>query len=156
MKLKIAAFIALAAFIAISNLIAAGTNDINRVIEKPVLDEMDFEIIDDFLSESIRAFLTTQEFDSIAKLRTNILSKKSNQGQYAQQFYESAQTHLADTFQRVQILRPPERRDRVIINLLILIDGLQDLRLADFALVGNLIKQFISLIKINSFGEFRK
>jgi len=134
MKLKIAVFVTLIALIALSNLIAAGTSDINRVIEKPVLDESDFAIIDDFMSESITAFLTTDDFASIAKLRTNILSKKSDQGQYAQQFYESAEKYLGEVFNRVQVLRPAERQNRVIINLLILIDGFQDIRLVDFAI----------------------
>jgi hypothetical protein len=141
MKVKSALFIVLTAFFINGTnpaLMAAGTIDIDRVRDKVVLNNRDKEVIDDFLADSIGDILKTKDFTSIAKLRTVILSRqKSNQesqNQYSNQFSESAYKHISEGFQQALILRPEERQTRVIINLLILINGLQDLRLMDLAL----------------------
>ncbi len=141
MKVKRAFFIVLMVFpvlMANSSLMAASTIDIDHVRDKIVLNDQDFKIIDDFLADSVGAILKTRDFTSIAKLRTVILSRqKSNQdtqNQYKNQFSESAYKHISEGFELALILRPPERQTRVIINLLILIDGLQDLRLVGLAM----------------------
>lgn len=141
MKVKRAFLIVLIVFpvlTANSSLMAASTIDIDRVRDKIVLNDQDFKIIDDFLANSIGAILKTRDFTSIAKLRTVILSRqKSNQdtqNQYKNQFSESAYKYISEGFQQALILRPQERQTRVIINLLILIDGLQDPRLVDLAM----------------------
>ena len=141
MKVKSALFIVLTAFlITLTNspLIAAGTIDIDRVRDKVVLNDQDKKVIDDFLADSVGDILKTRDFTSIAKLRTVILSRqKSNQesqNQYTNQFSESAYKYISEGFQQALILRPQERQTRVIINLLILINGLQDLRLIDLAI----------------------
>ena len=141
MKVKWAFFIVLTAFLAVpinSILMAASTVDIERVRDKTVLNDQDREVIDAFLAEAVGDFLTTREFTSIAKLRVIILnnqkSKQPNQNQYANQFSESAHKYISEGFQQAQILRPPERQTRVIMNFLILIDGLQDLNLLDLAI----------------------
>jgi hypothetical protein len=103
------------------------------VLSKTVLDEQDFKVIDDFLAEAVRELVRTRDFTSIAQLRTVILSRKSTQGQYAQRFSESAYKRIQEGFEQAQTLRPEDRKTNVTINLLILIDGLQDLRLADLA-----------------------
>jgi hypothetical protein len=141
MKVKCAFFIVLMVILITvmnSNLMAASTIEIDRVRDKVVLNDQDLKVIDDFLADSIGAILRTRDFTSIAKLRTVILSRqKSNQdtqNQYTKQFSESAYKHISEGFQQALILRPPERQTRVIINLLILIDGLQNLNLVDLAL----------------------
>lgn len=141
MKLKWAFFIVLTAFLAApinSILIAAGTTDIEQVRNKTVLDERDKEVIDAFLAQAIGNFLTTRDFTSIAKLRVIILnnqkSNQPNQNQYANQFSESAHKYISEGFKQAQILRPPERQTRVIMNFLILIDSLHDLNLLDLAM----------------------
>jgi hypothetical protein len=141
MKLKWAFFIVLTAFLAApinSILIAAGTTEIEQVRNKTVLDERDKEVIDTFLAQAIGNFLTTRDFTSIAKLRVVILnnqkSNQPNQNQYANQFSESAHKYISEGFKQAQILRPPERQTRVIMNFLILIDSLQDLKLLDLAM----------------------
>jgi len=141
MKVKSALFIVLTAFLITttnSTLMAAGTIDIDRVRDKVVLNDQDLQVIDDFIADSVGDILKTRDFTSIAKLRTVILSRqKSNQesqNQYTNQFSESTYKYISEGFQQALILRPQERQTRVIINLLILIDGLQDLRLMDLAI----------------------
>lgn len=112
---------------------AVDTRQIENVLSRQVLDGEDLKIIDQFLSEAVSELVNTRDFAEIAKLRTVILSKQSNQGQYAQQFSESAFKHISAGLEQAKQLAE-ERRFKVILNLLILIDGLQDLRLTDLAI----------------------
>lgn len=109
------------------------TRDIKIVSEKPVLDGRDLQIIDDFLAKAIEELVKTKDFTSIARTRTVILSNQSSQGQYAKQFSQSAYKYISAGFQQAQEL-PEDRRFKVNLNLLILIDGLKDPRLADLAI----------------------
>jgi hypothetical protein len=136
MKLKgvIPAF--LAAFIVLAMIArsrAVDTRQIEKVFTKQVLDGEDLKIIDQFLGEAVRELVNTRDFAEIAKLRTVILSKQSTQGQYAQQFSESAFKHISAGLEQAKQL-PQDRQFKVILNLLILIDGLQDARLTDSAI----------------------
>jgi len=137
MKIKLVIFAALAALLALvlkSGSAAVNTREVDIVRKKVVLDNSDLRIIDDFLAEAIRELVNTRDFTSIAKIRAVILSRQSTQGQYAQQFSESARRHIATGFRDAQQLRRPERTTGVTINLLILMDGLQDLGLVDQAI----------------------
>ena len=137
MKIKWVIFAALAAFLALvlsSGSAAVNTREVDIVRKKEVLDNQDLKIIDDFLAEAIQELVNTRDFTSIAKSRAVILSRQSTQGQYAQQFSESARRHIATGFRDAQKLMRPERITGVTINLLILMDGLQDLGLADQAI----------------------
>lgn len=138
MNIKQAFFTVLIAFFVLttsSNSVAVDTTDIDKVRNKGVLDDQDFKIIDDFVAQALQELVRTRDFTSIAKVRTVILSRhKSTQGQYVQQFSESAHKHISAGFEQAQTLNPQERKTKVIINLLILIDGLEDLRLVDLAL----------------------
>jgi len=116
---------------------AVNTRDVDNVRKKAVLDNSDLKIIDDFLAEAINELVRTRDFTSIAQLRTVILSRQSTQsqqGQYAQQFSESARRYIAQGFLDAQKLPRQERITGVTINLLILMDGLHDLGLADQAI----------------------
>ncbi|MHC4596516.1 MAG: hypothetical protein ACYS19_16435, partial [Planctomycetota bacterium] len=104
------------------------------VRKKEVLDSRDLRVIDDFVSEAVRELVRTRDFTSIAKIRTVILSRKSTQGQYAQQFSESAHKHISAGLTQAETLKPDDRKTKVTINLLILTDGLEDLRLKDLAI----------------------
>jgi len=137
MKIKWLIFAVLVAFLVLvmnPGSVAVSTREVDTVRKKAVLDNSDLKIIDDFLAQAIQELVRTRDFTSIAKIRTVILSRQSTQGQYAQQFSESARRHIAAGFQQAQELRRPERITRVTINLLILMDGLQDLGLADSAI----------------------
>lgn len=137
MKIKWPFFAVLTAFLVLatsSSSKAVNTADIDKVLKKTVLDESDFKIIDDFLGEAIRDLVKTRDFTTIAQARTVILSRKSTQGQYAQRFSESALKQIQSGFEQAQALRPDDRKTNVNINLLILIDGLEDMRLANLAI----------------------
>ena len=137
MKIKWVILAVLAGFLVLlMNLssVAVNTRDVDRVRSKGVLDNQDLRIIDDFIAEAVQELVKTRDFASIAKLRTVILSRKSTQGQYAQQFSESTHRHISAGFTQAQELMPEDRKTKVVVNLLILIDGLEDLRLADLAI----------------------
>ena len=137
MKVKWVIVAVLAAFLGLvvnSSSVAVDTRDVDRVRNKAVLDSTDFQIIDNFVAQAVRELVRTREFTSIARLRTVILSRqKSTQGQYAQKFSESAHKYISEGFEQARELQPEDRKTKIQINLLILIDGLQDLRLADLA-----------------------
>jgi hypothetical protein len=118
---------------------AANTRDIDTVRNKPVLDNADRQIIDDFLDEAVRELVNTRDFASIAQARYIILSrrisrKSSAQAQYAEQFSVSANKYISSALKQAEKLTPKDRRFKMVLNLLILIDGLQDVRLANLAM----------------------
>ncbi len=112
---------------------AIDTQEIGEVREKGVLNSKDLQIIDNFLAQAIQELLKTRDFTSIARTRTVILSNQSTQGQYAKQFSESAYKYISLGLKQVETL-PQERQFKVTLNLLILVDGLKDPRLADLAI----------------------
>ena len=137
MMIKWAFFTVLTAFFVLtinSDAVAVNTRDIDAVLKKSSIDDQDRKIIDDFLDQAIEELVRTRDFTSIAQLRSVILSRKSSQKEYAQQFSESAYKYIQAGLEQAQTLRPEDRKTNVIINLLILIDGLEDLRLADLAM----------------------
>jgi len=118
---------------------AVNTRDIDTVRNKPVLESADFQIIDDFLNDAVRELVNTRDFSSISKIRSTILarntSKKSSaQAQYTEQFSQSAHKYLSEGFKLAEELTPEDRRFKAILNLLILTDRLEDIRLADLAI----------------------
>jgi hypothetical protein len=135
MKVKGVVFAALAAFFtsAMGLSWAIDTRAIDVVRNKTVLESSDLLIIDNFFAEAVREIVKTKDFTSVAKLRTDIVSRQGTQPQYTQQFADSAQKYVSSSLQAALQL-PEERRTKVIVNLLILIDGLEDLRLVDMAI----------------------
>ena len=138
MKVKLAFFAVLVAFlvfVADSSVTAVDTRVIDEVLKKTVLDSQDFKVIDDFLAEAVPELVRERDFTEIARKRSVIISRKGTQAQYIQQFSQSALTHIQAGFGNVQERAwPEERKANVTINLLVLIDGLEDLGLADLAL----------------------
>jgi len=119
---------------------AVDTRAIDRVRNKGVLDSSDFQIIDDFVNEAVRELVRTKDegFSSIATIRSVILSRSSSktsvQAQYAEEFSKSALKYISLGFQDAEKLTPEGRKLKVKVNLLILMDGLEDVRLADLAI----------------------
>ena len=139
MKGKWTIFAVLVLFLAMnSGSEAVNTREIDRVRSKEVLDSRDFQIIDNFVAEAVRELVKTKDFTSIAKGRSVILarscSRESAQAQYAEQFSKSADNYISEAFKAASELTPKERKLKVIVNLLILVDGLEDVRLADLAI----------------------
>jgi len=141
MKGKGAFFGVLTAFLVLvmhSGSEAVNTRAIDRVRNKGVLDSRDFQIIDDFVNEAVRELVRTKDFTSIATIRSVILSRSSSktsiQAQYAEQFSKSAQKYISSGFQEAEKMTPEGRKLKVKVNLLILMDGLEDVRLANLAI----------------------
>ncbi|MHC4435118.1 MAG: hypothetical protein ACYTBS_25065, partial [Planctomycetota bacterium] len=137
MKVKLAFSAVLVVFLALgtdSSVMAADTRAIDAVLKKTVLDAQDFKVIDDFLAEAVPELVRERDFTTIARNRSVIISRKGQQPQYVQQFIQSALKHIQAGFGRAQQLSTEQRKTNVVINLLILIDGLEDLALADLAL----------------------
>jgi len=136
MKIKVAFLAVLVAFLILamdSRLTAVDTRDIDQVLKKTVLDARDFEIIDQFLDEAVQELVRERNFTEIAKRRAVIISRKSEQGQYAEQFSKSASKHIREGFEQAKQLTPEKRRTNAIVNLLILVHSLEDFRLANIA-----------------------
>ena len=137
MKIKWLIFAVLVGFLVLvmnPGSVAVNTREVDNVRKKIVLDNSDLKIIDDFLAQAIQELVGTRDFTKIAKIRTVILSRQSNQAQYAQQFSESARKYIAEGFKQAEELPRPKRIIGVKINLLILMDGMRDLGLADLAI----------------------
>ncbi len=140
MKIKWLIFAVLVGFLVLvmnPGSVAVNTREVDNVRRKAVLDDSDLKIIDDFLSQAIQELVETRDFTKIAKIRTVILSRQSaqaQQAQYAQQFSASARKYIAKGFIDAKKLRRTERITGVVTNLLILMDGLRDLGLADQAI----------------------
>ena len=117
---------------------AVNTRGIDRVRNKGVLDSRDFQIIDDFVNEAVRELVMTKDFSSIATIRSVILARRSSktsvQAQYAEEFSKSALKYISSGFQEAEKLTLEGRKLKVKVNLLILMDGLSDVRLADLAI----------------------
>ncbi len=118
---------------------AVSLRKINEVRNKGVLDSGDFEIIDNFVAQAVRELVKTRDFTSIANARAVILSSASSStesaaAQYAEQFFESANKYIAKALEQAEMLTPEDRKFKAILNLLILVDNLQDVRLADLAI----------------------
>jgi hypothetical protein len=109
------------------------TRLIDEVRGKQVLTNKDLQIIDDFLRDAIRDLLRTRDFTSVAKTRTIILNRRSTQAQYVRRFSESAYKYISSGLEQTEQLSE-ERKFKVVLNLLILIDGLEDPRVAELAM----------------------
>jgi len=137
MKLKWLFFAVLLAFLILvmdSGAEAVDTRQIDAVLKKGVLNNNDLKIIDEFVGEAVRELVQTMDLTDIAKHRTVILGRRSEQAQYAQQYYESAHKHISSGLQEASELTPEGRKLVVTVSLLILIDELEDSRLADLAI----------------------
>ena len=110
------------------------TREIEEVRNKSVLEEEDRQIIDKFVADAVNELVKTRDFTTVSKLRRDILASRSSQVQYAEQFSVSAHKHISEALKAADELTPKENRFRVVLNLLILVDGLEDLRLADLAI----------------------
>ena len=141
MKYKWAVFAVSAVFLVLvlsSSSEAVDTKGIDVCCHKDVLDSEDLQIIDNFVAEAVQELVATHDFTSIARIRTVILSRSSSSkesaaGQYASQFSESAHKYISEAFEAAEELTPEGRKFKMILNLLILVDSLEDLQLADLA-----------------------
>jgi hypothetical protein len=109
------------------------------VREKKVLDKDDLKAVDDFIAEAMEEIVRAKDFTGVGGVRGAILSRAvstaaSSAAQYREQFLESSYKHISSGLKEAEKLMPPDRRFKVMVNLLILADGLESLRFADIAL----------------------
>ncbi|MBN1509464.1 MAG: hypothetical protein JW955_21635 [Sedimentisphaerales bacterium] len=110
------------------------TRGVDEVLKKSVLTPQDLVAIDEFVLDVAEEIVQTDDFTQIAATRAIILSRQGTQNQYVQQFSESVGKHIPEKLQEAQGVADPVRRFEVMTNLLILVDGLKDPRLADTAI----------------------
>jgi hypothetical protein len=110
------------------------TREISEVRNKSMLDDEDRQIIDRFIAEAVDELVKTKDFTSVSRLRRDILASRGSQVQYAEQFSISAYKYISEGLKAADELTPEGHRFKVVLNLLILVDGLEDLRLVDLAI----------------------
>ncbi len=136
-KAKILVFICfLLIFPSILN--AVDARKVRALQNKEVLEPADLQVIDSFVEEGIREMLEAEDFGSISSIREALLDnsnsrRASSEKQYRNQFIKSVSQYAGEAFKTSQKFNP-DRRFKVTVNLLMLIDGLHDIQLADLAL----------------------
>jgi len=119
---------------------------IDEVTKKNVLTPADLEVIDEFMNDAVTDLVRTEDFTAVSKTRSIILNhmadkaQPSAQGQYADQFFESAYKHISEAIREADALSNESKRFKVITNLLILVENLEDTRLVDLA-VGQIRRE---------------
>ena len=122
-----------------SGAFAVDTHEIEAVQRKAVLEEEDLQVIDEFVADAVDELVRTVDFTSIAKIRTVVLSRSSSskdsaKAQYEAQFAESANKYISGALKEAKTSTPAEHRFRVVLNLLILADSLEEPRLANLGI----------------------
>ena len=112
---------------------AVDTRPIDSVLQKTVLDSRDLGVIDKFVEQAVKNVLRTRDDTKVAEDRAILLSRVSTQGQYAQQFSESALKYITASLELASEL-PGDRASVATMNLLILVHDLKDVSLVDLAL----------------------
>jgi hypothetical protein len=139
MKAGQVVFVIMGAFLVltVNSARAVDTKDIDEVRDKGVLDDADLKIIDSFVVEGVRELLNAKNFSTIGSIRLAILARANSTAasaaaQYSAQFSDSAYKYISEGLKTAGSLNPEDVRVKVIINLLMLADGLENLRLVDF------------------------
>lgn len=144
MKLKRAVSVILVFSVVLAVLsVSQAVVDLRRIEEvatKNVLTAEDLRVIDDFMNDAVTDIVRTEDFTAVSKTRSIILNHQADKaqpsarGQYAQQFSESAYKQIAEAIKEAEALSSASRRFKVVANLLILVENLEDPRLIDLAI----------------------
>ncbi len=113
--------------------------EIEEVRKKGILNSEDFQIIDKFVGESVKELVGAKDLTDMARIRAKLLnrsssSSSSSRAQYRKQFYKSAHKYISEALEWAEQLENKNRKFVEKINLLILVDGLRDVQLADLVL----------------------
>lgn len=136
-KIVIYAFIA-TLFLAGSQSFALYTRDIDQIRNKSVLNQQDLEAVDSFVESALQEYAASKDFGNIARLRSEILERanavsESSQPQYQAQFKDSVVKYMPGIIESVSNSSDPESYKNMI-NMLILVDELENPKLAHAAL----------------------
>ena len=76
------------------------------LVDKDVLENSDFEVIDAFWAVELEELLISEDFSEIVTIRTEIFARRggAEPTQYSVSFISSAQKHLESAFDEVQNL----------------------------------------------------
>jgi hypothetical protein len=118
---------------------AMDTTAIDKVIKKEVLDQQDLAAIDNFVAAGVQELLKTENFSTIGNVRLEIVarahsSQKSADIQYNPQFIAAAAKNLEKALADAKQISDANQRTKVTLNLMILLDNLDNIQLADVAL----------------------
>jgi hypothetical protein len=113
---------------------AVDTRAIDRVRQKDVLDEEDLKIIEEFVKAAIDELVNTTDFTQVARLREIIVTRQSEQAQYAEQYSRCLRKYIGEAFVKTDKFEDAARRHRVRVNLMVLVAELESPRLVDIAL----------------------
>ena len=141
MKIRYAMFVAAALLVLAAGQVskAVNTREIDDVREKRVLDKDDLKAIDDFISEAVEEIIRAKDFTGVGGVRSTVVARAvsataSSAPQYREQFLDSSYKHISAGLKDAEKLTPPDRKFKVMVNLLMLADGMESLRLADIPL----------------------
>ena len=123
-------------FLFSSNCFGLDIAALDAVRNKDLLQDSDFEVIDQWMSEAIGELVKTEDFTDIARLRTRIVVRKesikaSSRAQYNKGFYTSAKKYIGQALLSAQSLEDEKLKFQIALNLMILIGELGDIQLAD-------------------------
>jgi hypothetical protein len=104
------------------------------VREKDVLNEEDFQVIEQFVKDAIDELVNTVDFTQVARLRAIIVTRQSEQAQYSEQYTRYLRKYIGEAVVKTDKLENAVRRHRVRVNLMILVCQLENPRLVDIAL----------------------
>jgi hypothetical protein len=113
---------------------AVDTRAIDRIRQKNVLSEEDLGIIEEFVKSAIDELVNTTDFTQVARLREIIVTRQSEQAQYAEQYSMCLRKYIGEAFVKTDKLEDAARRHRVRVNLMILVAELENPRLVNIAL----------------------
>jgi hypothetical protein len=109
---------------------AVETGAIDNVRNKQILSDSDLESIDEFVNQAVAEILNIKNFSNAARQRAVILSRKTNnkessREQYVSQFTESARNAVENTLSKANQIQDKQQRFKVLVNLFVLVDGLE-------------------------------
>jgi hypothetical protein len=118
---------------------ALDTAAIDKVTKKEVLDQQDLATIDSFVAAGIQELLKTKDFSTIGNVRLEIVarahsSQPSADIQYNPQFITAIAKNLEKAFADVAKISDADRQAKITLNLMILLDNLDNVQLANLAL----------------------
>ncbi|MCX5634804.1 MAG: hypothetical protein NTW55_03035 [Planctomycetota bacterium] len=141
MKRRFMSFIvfALLSILTITSICSAvDTVAIGAVRDKAVLDSSDFKVIDDFIASALSELSEVEDFTATSKIRAELVRYsrpvQSEQLQYTDKFFESAYNRMSEALKTTSQLTDPARKFKMTLNLLIIMDGFGNTRLADLAI----------------------
>ena len=117
------------------------TRDIDAVrekalVDKDILEDSDFEVIDAFWAEAIEELFISEDFSEIVDIRADIFARRGGPEptQYSVSFISSAKKHLKSAFEEVQKWDADRRKTLIERNLMILTAQLENADLLELGM----------------------